>query len=67
MQSSANAGSGRLQCPFCNAYDVTRLYVASLGLDSCRCAACGAGWDEDRTSGRYRGGSDRASILVRRS
>ena len=57
--------SGRMQCPFCHSYDVARLFVASLGLDSCECAACGARWDEERRTGRYRGRSDRASILMR--
>lgn len=58
-------GSGRLQCPFCTSYDVARLFVASLDLDACACASCSACWDEERGSGRYRGRSDRASILMR--
>lgn len=57
--------AGRLQCPFCHSYDVARLFVASLGLDSCECAACAGRWDEERTSGRYQGRSDLASIIVR--
>ena len=36
-------------------------------LEKLRCAACGARWDEDRTSGRYRARSDRASIVVRQT
>ncbi len=47
--------AGHLQCPFCEAYEVDRLYLASSRLDSCACAACGARWDEDPVSGAYRG------------
>ena len=57
---------GRLQCPFCNSYDVARLFVASSHADSCECASCGAGWDEEHASGEYRGRSDLTSILVPR-
>ena len=46
---------GHLQCPFCEAYEVERLYLASLHLDSCTCLSCGARWDEDTQTGRYRG------------
>ena len=28
-----------LRCPFCEAYEVDRLYLASVDLDSCVCAA----------------------------
>ncbi|MGI8810006.1 MAG: hypothetical protein ACR2KK_19610 [Acidimicrobiales bacterium] len=59
--------AGRLQCPFCNSYDVARMFVASLGLDSCECVSCSAGWDEERSSGRYRGRSESTSILMRAS
>lgn len=45
----------RLQCPFCEAYEIDRLYLASLRIDSCVCASCGARWDEDTTTGEYRG------------
>ncbi|MGH9177083.1 MAG: hypothetical protein ACRD0N_00820 [Acidimicrobiales bacterium] len=64
-QRRGHARPGRLQCPFCNSYDVARLFVASLDLDACQCAACGSRWDEERSSGRYCGRSDRASIVVR--
>ena len=60
------AGSGHLTCPFCNSYDVTRLYLASLNVDSCECAGCGARWDEERGSGEYRGRAQRASVLLPR-
>lgn len=46
---------GHLRCPFCEAYEVDRLYLASLRLDACACSSCGARWDEDATSGAYRG------------
>ena len=48
-------GAGHLQCPFCEAYEVERLYLASLRVDSCACASCGARWDEDPITGEYRG------------
>ena len=49
--------AGHLQCPFCETYEVERLYLASLRLDSCTCGSCGARWDEDRVTGSYRGRS----------
>lgn len=55
---------GRLCCPFCETYDVDRLYLASLDLDACACQVCGARWDEDRSSGAYRGRAGQASVLV---
>jgi hypothetical protein len=52
------------QCPFCNSFDVDRLYVGAVKVDSCACASCGARWDEEcgvaRT--RYVGRPD--SILM---
>ena len=57
---------GHLACPFCNSYDVTRLYVASLRMDSCECLSCGARWDEDARSGEYRGRANRSSVLIPR-
>ncbi|MEY2570035.1 MAG: hypothetical protein QOE63_385, partial [Acidimicrobiaceae bacterium] len=33
---------GHMQCPFCSSYEVDRLFLASNGLDSCVCLACGA-------------------------
>jgi hypothetical protein len=38
-----------------DAYEVQRLYLGSLHLDSCECASCGARWDQDPRSGAYRG------------
>ena len=46
---------GRLRCPFCEAYEIDRLYLASLRIDSCVCTSCGARWDEDTSTGEYRG------------
>ena len=57
---------GHLSCPFCNSYDVTRLYIASLRMDSCECLSCGARWDEDAESGAFRGRATRSSVLAPR-
>jgi ribosomal protein L37AE/L43A len=57
---------GHLQCPFCHAYQVERLYIGSLHVDSCTCEACGARWDEDIETGRYRGRSSTESVIVPR-
>jgi transposase-like protein len=46
---------GRLRCPFCEAYEIDRLYLASMRVDSCICSSCGARWDEDTSTGEYRG------------
>ena len=50
------------QCPYCSSFEVDRLYLASSRLDSCACLACGARWDEDATSGEFRGRSSRSSV-----
>jgi hypothetical protein len=57
-------GGGHLQCPFCEAYEVERLYLASLRLDSCACASCGARWDEDPVTGDYRGRAAKQGLDV---
>jgi hypothetical protein len=57
---------GHLQCPFCYAYQVERLYIGSLHIDSCTCEACGARWDEDIATGRYRGRGSVDSVMVPR-
>lgn len=57
---------GHLQCPFCSSYEVDRLYLASLGLDSCACLTCGARWDEDAQSGEYKGRASRSSVMAPR-
>jgi transcription elongation factor Elf1 len=54
------------QCPFCNSYEVERLFVASLRFDSCACLTCGARWDEDAESGKFRGRSSPSSVLAPR-
>jgi ribosomal protein L37AE/L43A len=58
--------SGHLQCPFCHAYKVERLYVGSLHIDACTCDGCGARWDEDAETGRYRGRGSLESVIVPR-
>jgi len=55
-----------LRCPFCRAYEVSRLYVAPTQMDACECAACGAGWDEETQTGAFRGRSRRSSVILRR-
>jgi hypothetical protein len=56
----------RLGCPYCSSYEVERLYLASVRLDSCRCRACGAGWDEELDTGEFRGRAPRSSALIPR-
>ena len=56
---------GHLQCPFCNCYEVSRLYLASLRMDSCACLSCGARWDEHVESGDFAGRGSQASVLTR--
>ena len=58
---------GHLQCPFCLSYDVQRLYLASLRLDSCACSSCAAQWDEDARTGAYRGRASRESVVMPRT
>jgi hypothetical protein len=57
---------GRLRCPYCRAYGVDRLYLASVRLDSCECTNCGARWDEEPISGEFRGRASRQTIFVPR-
>lgn len=64
--SEPNKGNAHFQCPFCNSYDVARLFVASVNIDTCECVGCGARWDEDCGTGEYRGRADRASVLMPR-
>ena len=61
-----NESAGRLRCHFCGAYEVERLYLASVQLDSCACGSCGASWDEDPTTGEYRGRSGKDSAVTPR-
>jgi len=58
--------AGHLQCPFCSGYDVDRLYLASLDVDSCVCTTCGARWDEKHDTGDFVGRGTKASIIQRR-
>lgn len=59
--------TGHLQCPFCEAYEVDRLFIGSLRIDSCTCQACGARWDEDTGTGAYRGRGSGESVLAPRT
>lgn len=52
-----------LRCPFCEAYEVERLFLASVRLDSCACNSCGARWDEDRASGDFVGRAAKESVV----
>jgi transcription elongation factor Elf1 len=53
-------------CPFCNSYDVNRLFIATSDVDSCECSSCGARWDEEHSTGKYLGRAGRASVLAPR-
>ena len=57
---------GHLACPHCAAYDVERLFVASLRMDSCHCLTCGRRWDEELDTGHRRRPTGRASVLIQR-
>lgn len=57
---------GHLKCPFCEAYEIDRLYLASSRLDSCECRSCGARWDEELDTGLFRGRSARTSVITPR-
>ena len=63
---SMSAGQGTCNAPSVRHYEVERLYLASLHLDSCACQSCGARWDEDATTGDYRGRGDIDSIIAPR-
>ena len=60
------SSGGRRQCPFCGAYDVDRLYLASLQLDSCVCCGCGARWDESYSTGEFAGRGTKATVIAPR-
>jgi len=51
------------ECPYCTSSHVDRLFLASLNLDTCACLACGARWDEDATTGEFRGRAASASAF----
>ena len=42
------------------------IIALSLHIDSCTCEACGARWDEDIETGRYRGRGSIESVIVPR-
>ena len=64
---TSRPGAQHLTCPFCNSYDVSRMFLASLKLDSCECANCRARWDEECGSGEYRGRAQQSSVVIRTS
>lgn len=65
-EEMTGSDNGRhFECPFCHAFDVDRLYIASLNVDACQCAACGEKWDEDSATGRFRGRAARESVFLR--
>jgi hypothetical protein len=45
--AAPSAGHPHLCCPFCDAYEVDRLFVATHRVDACECRVCGAGWEEE--------------------
>jgi hypothetical protein len=51
------------ECPYCTSSYVDRLFLASLNLDTCACLACGARWDEDATTGEFRGRAATGSMV----
>jgi hypothetical protein len=59
-------GRRPLECPYCGAYEVDRLYLGTLHLDTCTCMACGARWDQDSETGRYRGRGSVESVVAPR-
>ena len=65
-EDDAGPGAGHLTCPFCGSYETSRMFLASLRLDSCECAVCGARWDEEVDTGQYRGRASRASAATPR-
>jgi len=66
VQERGTHDGGHLTCPFCNSYDVARMFVASINVDSCECSSCSARWDEEQGSGEYRGRAHPASVLLPR-
>ena len=56
---------GRFQCPYCNSFDVSRLFIASVRADSCQCLSCGARWDQEAGSGEFRDSDGGDSVMLR--
>ena len=59
-------GNRPLECPFCGAYEIDRLYLGTVHLDACTCMACGAQWDQEPVTGRYRGRGNQDSVVTPR-
>ena len=64
MTEKREPEGAHFQCPFCNSFDVDRLYVGVVKVDSCACASCGATWDEERGAGRSRYVARADSVLL---
>lgn len=65
---STSEGTGPLDCPFCGAYEIDRMYLGTIQLDACTCQACGSRWDQDAVTGEYRGrGSGESVVAPRRT
>lgn len=45
----------RMCCQYCDSTEVTRLYLATVGVDDCACRSCGAHWDERHRDGALLG------------
>jgi transposase-like protein len=56
---------GHLRCPYCNAYEVERLYLASNRVDSCTCRSCGERWDQEQATGALLDAAPRSPMMVR--
>jgi len=56
-------GGARLTCPYCQSYGVNRLFLATARLDCCECDECGARWDEEPATGKFRGRGGRQSAV----
>jgi len=67
VRSESVTTEGHLACPFCESYEVDRLYLASLDVDSCVCGSCGARWDEKHDTGDFVGRGVKDTILNRRT
>ena len=67
LRSGSVTTEGHLRCPFCESYDVDRLYLASLDVDSCVCASCGARWDEKHDTGDFVGRGVKDTVFTRRT
>jgi transposase-like protein len=56
---------GHLRCPYCGAYEVERLYLASSRVDSCTCRSCGERWDQEEATGERVESASPSPMLAR--